>query len=132
MRTTTRRRHGLLSVLARTGWAPRRKAWTVPCRDRAGRRFRAQVLIAEHGPALAIGSRVAVLDPLAGRHAADALARAPMLLCPEEDEDEPTGRHAYRPSPESADVTMGTAIADRSDPGVVVTWRQTAPERRAS
>ncbi|MBE8523067.1 hypothetical protein ILP97_37190 [Amycolatopsis sp. H6(2020)] len=64
----TQRRHGLLAVLVRAGWKPRRSAWTVPCRDRDGRRVYAEVLIAEHGPALAIGSGIAVLNPMdAGR-----------------------------------------------------------------
>ncbi|WP_410575652.1 hypothetical protein [Amycolatopsis sp. cmx-4-61] len=64
----TQRRHGLLAMLVRAGWKPRRRAWAVPCRDRDGRRGHAEVLIAERGPALAIGSTVAVLNPMdAGR-----------------------------------------------------------------
>ncbi|WIV60697.1 hypothetical protein [Amycolatopsis nalaikhensis] len=64
----TQRRHGLLGMLVRAGWKPRRRTWTVPCRDRAGRRVHAEILIAERGPALAIGSTVAVLNPMdAGR-----------------------------------------------------------------
>ncbi|MFB9686036.1 DUF6624 domain-containing protein [Amycolatopsis plumensis] len=40
----------------------------MPCRDRDGRRSQAEVLIGERGPTLAIGSTVAVLDPMdAGR-----------------------------------------------------------------
>ncbi len=134
------RRHGLLALLVRAGWRPQRRAWTVPCRDRDGRRVYAEVLIAERGPALAIGSGIAVLNPLdagrlraalkeaidlyarldgasregaptprrhpgslptphrevpAGRHAADPVPRGPVLLR-EDDEDEPTGRHASR------------------------------------
>lgn len=140
----TRNRHKLLTLLVKAGWKPLRSAWTVPCRDRDGRRSYLQVSIAEHGPRLTIdGSDFAVFDPLAagrlraalrgaielharldeparegvpaprshpgavptphravpaGRHSVMATGRVRVILG-EDDEGEPSGRHALASTP---------------------------------
>ncbi|WP_146060331.1 hypothetical protein [Amycolatopsis sp. CA-128772] len=120
----TQRRYGLLAMLVRAGWKPRRRAWAVPCRDREGRWVHAEVLIAERGPALAIGSTVAVLNPMDAGRLRAALREAIELysrLDGAARESAPTPRRHPGPLPTPhREVPAGRHAADAATAGPVL------------